>query len=400
MEFSWLSWFQFRTDEPVANANGEHAGKRCKCGRGWAFGKDGKCFTCTKEEKRSASPPPRSIICDECDPREKLWSISGQSFAPLHTKSFSPCLCAECGHLALVPNGQPAKDVPDKVREQKPSGNSPSKKKFTKGKSKPKAPPPAPAPPPPAPIKVATPPVTPPRKLKKVKRSPESTPRPKSSGGVVRTRVDTSPKRSLGIGHIGLRNPVGELTAVDIDERAELAARLEVEQLKVEELKAEEEAAKRATEEAATRQRAAAREVERIKAGVAAAERAAAEAAAEAEAEAQAQAAAAAEAEKAVAEEAAITKLQAACRGHLARSHMLPAAEPEPSHEEVVAALTQAFHAVDVDHSGALDIDELRELMKVLGESSTDAELELMIKTADTDGNGTIELDEFIEAMT
>jgi len=55
--------------------------------------------------------------------------------------------------------------------------------------------------------------------------------------------------------------------------------------------------------------------------------------AAEAEAEAEAAAEAAAEAEKAVAEEAAITKLQAVCRGHLARSHMLPAAEPEPSHD-------------------------------------------------------------------
>ncbi len=68
--------------------------------------------------------------------------------------------------------------------------------------------------------------------------------------------------------------------------------------------------------------------------------------------------------------------------------------------EDQVAVLTAAFHAVDADDSGGLDRDELRVLMANLGAAeTTDAELEELIHAADEDGNGTIELSEFLVAM-
>lgn len=64
-----------------------------------------------------------------------------------------------------------------------------------------------------------------------------------------------------------------------------------------------------------------------------------------------------------------------------------------------VRVLTAAFRSVDVDASGSLDLAELRILMANLGEEVVDTELEEMIHAADSDGNGTIDLDEFLLAM-
>ena len=50
-----------------------------------------------------------------------------------------------------------------------------------------------------------------------------------------------------------------------------------------------------------------------------------------------------------------------------------------------------AFEVFDKDGSGTISADELRAVMKSLGEDLTDAEIDEMVKEADRDGNGTID---------
>ncbi|KAH6616093.1 hypothetical protein B0J18DRAFT_372952, partial [Chaetomium sp. MPI-SDFR-AT-0129] len=60
----------------------------------------------------------------------------------------------------------------------------------------------------------------------------------------------------------------------------------------------------------------------------------------------------------------------------------------EPDAEE---ELLNAFRVFDKDNSGTISSDELRSVLKSLGENLTDAELEEMIQMADSDGDGTID---------
>ena len=55
----------------------------------------------------------------------------------------------------------------------------------------------------------------------------------------------------------------------------------------------------------------------------------------------------------------------------------------------------QRFDEVDVDNSGELDIDELGELMALLGSDCTLEQLQQTMKELDTDGGGTLDWDEF-----
>ena len=55
------------------------------------------------------------------------------------------------------------------------------------------------------------------------------------------------------------------------------------------------------------------------------------------------------------------------------------------------AELRAAFEVFDQDGSGTISADEMRRVMKSIGEDLTDAEIEEMIKEADTDGNGSID---------
>ncbi|KIW98198.1 uncharacterized protein Z519_01782 [Cladophialophora bantiana CBS 173.52] len=50
-----------------------------------------------------------------------------------------------------------------------------------------------------------------------------------------------------------------------------------------------------------------------------------------------------------------------------------------------------AFNVFDKDGSGTISADELRQVMKSLGENLTDAEIDEMIREADKDNNGTID---------
>jgi calmodulin len=59
------------------------------------------------------------------------------------------------------------------------------------------------------------------------------------------------------------------------------------------------------------------------------------------------------------------------------------------------AELRAAFEVFDQDGSGTISADEMRRVMKSIGEELTDAEIDEMIKEADTDGNGTIDCECF-----
>ena len=50
-----------------------------------------------------------------------------------------------------------------------------------------------------------------------------------------------------------------------------------------------------------------------------------------------------------------------------------------------------AFNVFDKDGSGTISADELRQVMKSLGENLTDEEIDEMIREADKDNNGTID---------
>ncbi|TDL20346.1 calmodulin 2 [Rickenella mellea] len=56
----------------------------------------------------------------------------------------------------------------------------------------------------------------------------------------------------------------------------------------------------------------------------------------------------------------------------------------------------EAFDTFDVSGDGTIDKEELRKALSVLGEELTDQEFEKMFAEADTDGDGKITSDEFV----
>jgi len=59
-----------------------------------------------------------------------------------------------------------------------------------------------------------------------------------------------------------------------------------------------------------------------------------------------------------------------------------------------------AFAVFDKDNSGTISADELRQVMKSLGEDLTDREIDEMIAEADKDRNGTIDYEEFVQLLS
>lgn len=59
--------------------------------------------------------------------------------------------------------------------------------------------------------------------------------------------------------------------------------------------------------------------------------------------------------------------------------------------------LRDVFMVFDKDQSGTISAEELRTVMKVIGEKLTDQEIEDAIKLADTTGDGEVSYDEFIQ---
>jgi len=59
-----------------------------------------------------------------------------------------------------------------------------------------------------------------------------------------------------------------------------------------------------------------------------------------------------------------------------------------------------AFRVFDKDGSGTISAEELKHVMKSLGEDLTDAEIDEMIREADKDNNGTIDYEEFAQLLS
>lgn len=57
--------------------------------------------------------------------------------------------------------------------------------------------------------------------------------------------------------------------------------------------------------------------------------------------------------------------------------------------------MAEAFAVFDVDKDGYITKSELHQVMNRLGENLTDEQLDAMIKEADTDGDGKINIAEF-----
>ncbi len=67
--------------------------------------------------------------------------------------------------------------------------------------------------------------------------------------------------------------------------------------------------------------------------------------------------------------------------------------------DNMMEDLKMAFKMFDRDGGGTISIDELRDVMKTMGLDPTDAELKTIISDVDTDGDGEIDFDEFVQMM-
>ncbi|KAL4787322.1 hypothetical protein BJX76DRAFT_318883 [Aspergillus varians] len=64
------------------------------------------------------------------------------------------------------------------------------------------------------------------------------------------------------------------------------------------------------------------------------------------------------------------------------------------------AELREAFAVFDQDNSGTISADELRKVLTSIGDNVTDADVDEMLTLADTNGDGSIDYDEFVKLMS
>jgi len=62
--------------------------------------------------------------------------------------------------------------------------------------------------------------------------------------------------------------------------------------------------------------------------------------------------------------------------------------------------LREAFKVFDTDGNGKISSDELKQVMRNLGEKLTDEEINEMIREADDDGDGEVDYEEFVKMMS
>ena len=66
----------------------------------------------------------------------------------------------------------------------------------------------------------------------------------------------------------------------------------------------------------------------------------------------------------------------------------------------IVKALREAFKMFDKDKSGYIEAKEIATVAFALGEALTEEELREFMKEADLDGDGRLNYNEFVKAMT
>ncbi|XP_075240188.1 calmodulin-alpha-like [Convolutriloba macropyga] len=74
--------------------------------------------------------------------------------------------------------------------------------------------------------------------------------------------------------------------------------------------------------------------------------------------------------------------------------------EKKPFTEEEIAEFREAFSLFDKDGDGTITTQELGTVMRSLGQTPTEQELQDMINEVDADGNGLIDFEEFLEMMS
>ncbi|CAK8679678.1 unnamed protein product [Clavelina lepadiformis] len=67
--------------------------------------------------------------------------------------------------------------------------------------------------------------------------------------------------------------------------------------------------------------------------------------------------------------------------------------------EEQISEFRRAFDLFDEDGDGTITTGELGNVMRLLGQNTTEAELQDMINEVDADGSGTIDFPEFLTMM-
>jgi Ca2+-binding EF-hand superfamily protein len=67
---------------------------------------------------------------------------------------------------------------------------------------------------------------------------------------------------------------------------------------------------------------------------------------------------------------------------------------------EQIAELQKAFDVMDANKDGVVTKDELKTLLKGLGEDVTDEVVDEMINIADENGDGKVQFDEFVKAAS
>lgn len=73
--------------------------------------------------------------------------------------------------------------------------------------------------------------------------------------------------------------------------------------------------------------------------------------------------------------------------------------EPETDYETAKNDLKELFMMYDKDQRGYIPASDFVSILKAMEPDLPDAECQLIVKELDTDGSGTIEFDEFIDAM-
>mmetsp|Transcript_1734 Transcript_1734/g.3604 ORF Transcript_1734/g.3604 Transcript_1734/m.3604 type:complete len:158 (-) Transcript_1734:213-686(-) len=67
--------------------------------------------------------------------------------------------------------------------------------------------------------------------------------------------------------------------------------------------------------------------------------------------------------------------------------------------DEEVAGFREVFDLVDKDGGGSISSNEVKELMNLLGMTPTLEEVKTMVAEIDTDGNGEVDFEEFLQVM-
>ena len=66
---------------------------------------------------------------------------------------------------------------------------------------------------------------------------------------------------------------------------------------------------------------------------------------------------------------------------------------------EEVAELKQVFAQYDENQDGRISTEELLKLTKFLGETASEEDVLFVIKSFDTDGDGALDVDEYLDLM-